>query len=96
MLNNVSIAAKKKGIKIFICSEMASEPRYLPILLGMGIDGFSMNSKTIPIIKDVIRKLNLNDTKKFLTKFLTLKSGKEIEELINKTYPELKSDERIF
>ncbi len=87
MINNVSVIAKQKGVKIFMCGEMASDPLCMPLLLGMEIDGFSMNPQSIPIIKDVMRNLELKDSKKFLKKVLTLKNVQKIMELIKKTYP---------
>lgn len=54
----------KAGIDVGMCGEMAGDPEYTPILLGLGLDEFSASSAQIPKIKKVIRSLSLTDAKK--------------------------------
>jgi phosphotransferase system enzyme I (PtsI) len=53
-------AAHEEGIEAAICGEMAGEPIYLPVLIGMGLDELSMNALDIPKIKRMIRISNQN------------------------------------
>jgi phosphotransferase system enzyme I (PtsI) len=49
--------AHERKIEVSICGEMAGEPLYVPILLGLGLDELSMNAYIIPKVKKIIRGL---------------------------------------
>ncbi len=86
MLKQTCDVAENNGIEVAICGEMASDIFNLPILLGLGIKEFSMNAQSIPDIKEMIRNLSLQDTKKFVKKVLRETTASGIIELIRKTY----------
>jgi phosphotransferase system enzyme I (PtsI) len=52
-------AALRARIPISICGEMASDPRYTALLLGLGIRELSMSSPTLPRVKERVRALDL-------------------------------------
>ena len=43
---------------VFMCGEMAGDPIYVPILLGLGLEELSINPQSIPVVKSIIRLLN--------------------------------------
>ena len=45
---------QKNKISVGICGELASDPMATLLLLGMGLEGFSMNPASIPAIKNII------------------------------------------
>lgn len=49
-------AARNEGIDACICGEMAGDPLYLPVLLGLGFNELSMGANSIPRVKQVLRK----------------------------------------
>jgi len=55
-LRSVVAAAHDAGIEACICGEMAGDPLYLPILLGLGFDELSMNVTSIPRVKHILRR----------------------------------------
>jgi phosphotransferase system enzyme I (PtsI) len=55
-LRRVVDAAHAAGIDACICGEMAGDPLYLPILLGLGFDELSMGSASIPRVKQILRR----------------------------------------
>ena len=55
-LSRVVEVAHAAGIEACICGEMAGDPVYLPILLGLGYDELSMGSASIPRVKQVLRR----------------------------------------
>jgi phosphotransferase system enzyme I (PtsI) len=55
-LRRVVEAARTAGIEACICGEMAGDPLYLPILLGLGFDELSMGSASIPRVKQILRR----------------------------------------
>ena len=54
-------AAHEKGIAVAMCGEMAGDPSATILLLGLGLDEFSMAASAIPQIKRIIREVSLED-----------------------------------
>ncbi len=61
LLRSVSIASKNANIPLAMCGEMAGDPLYAAILLGMGFRHLSMNVASIPWVKKVIRSVRMQD-----------------------------------
>ncbi len=57
-------AGKRAGIPVSMCGEMASDPVFAIVLLGLGLEIYSMNPSSIPVIKNVIRSLRYRDCKR--------------------------------
>jgi phosphotransferase system enzyme I (PtsI) len=71
------------GIRVAMCGEMAGEPAYIMILLGLEIDELSMNPLAIPKVKKVIRGSTLKESKELLEKVMAFSSASEIREFVN-------------
>ncbi len=89
MIRHVVDAGREKKIKTFMCGEMASEPINLPILIGLGIDELSMAPQSIPGIKDMIRKIRVDESESLVRQALKLSTTESIIELINDRYGSL-------
>ncbi len=61
LLRTVSDASRDAGIPLAMCGEMAGDPLYAAILLGMGFQHLSMNVASIPWVKKVIRSVRMQD-----------------------------------
>ena len=92
MIKRVADVSKQKGIKVFMCGEMAGTPHHIPILVGMGIDELSMNPQSIPVVKRVIRSINLEDARKLVNDALTLTTAKNVFELVRATFGDTLAD----
>ena len=57
-------AAHKAGIWVGVCGEMAGDPAFAVLLLGLGVDELSMSAVAIPEVKRVIRSLTLDEVRK--------------------------------
>ena len=75
-------AGKKAGIPVSMCGEMASDPLYAIVLIGLGLENFSMNPSNIPIVKNVIRSVRYKDCRRIAEVALQKKTAQEIEEFI--------------
>ncbi len=80
MIKNIIDAAHKAGIKVGMCGEMAGEQAFVFILLGLGLDEFSMPPLVIPEVKYIIRSVTLKQAQDIASESLLLDTGKEIEE----------------
>jgi phosphotransferase system enzyme I (PtsI) len=82
LIKQVVDAGHQSGIPVSICGEMAGEPLYVPILLGLQLDILSMNPQAAPRVKNLIRRLRLDDCRAFLERVLRLGTAQEINELL--------------
>lgn len=73
----------KENIWVGMCGELAGDQRIIPILLGMGLDEFSMSPISILPARKLIRSLSLEDAKKISDKVLSMGSAKEINEYLD-------------
>ncbi len=80
MVYRVVEAAHEAGIEAAICGEMAGEPMYLPVLIGMGLDELSMNAMDIPKIKRMIRMSNQEQCSALVRDLLEYSNEQEIRE----------------
>jgi len=81
--------AHEKGKWVGLCGEFAGEPLAVPILLGLGLDEFSMSPARIPVIKQIIRKLDGETCKAIAQKALQALTPEEVKEIVRKSYLEL-------
>jgi phosphotransferase system enzyme I (PtsI) len=82
LVKTVIDAGKKAGIPVEMCGEMASDPLNAIILIGLGLEIFSMNPSSIPIIKNVIRSVRYKDCRRIAEIALQKKTAQEIEEFV--------------
>jgi len=80
LIKNIIEAAHSANIKVGMCGEMAGEPSFALILLGLGLDEFSMPPQVIPELKYIIRAVTLKQAQEFALTALRLSTGKEVEE----------------
>jgi len=85
-------AGHRAGIQVAMCGEMAGEPLYLPILLGLGLDELSMNPMSIPRVKRIIRMTSYKKSKKFVNKVFTLNTTEEVNAHVRQEMAQLYSD----
>ncbi|QZY55828.1 phosphoenolpyruvate--protein phosphotransferase [Crassaminicella profunda] len=69
----------KENIWVGMCGEAAGDEKMIPILLGMGLDEFSMSASSILPARKIIRSLKVEDCKKISDKVLSMGSANEIE-----------------
>jgi phosphotransferase system enzyme I (PtsI) len=67
------------GIPVAICGEMAAEPVYAVVLLGLGLDEFSMNPVSIPKVKKVLRKASFEEARSLVEQLFQFPTASEIE-----------------
>ena len=72
-------AAHNNGIFCGMCGEAASNFQYIPLLIGMGLNEFSMNSSSILQAKKTITQLNKKECEKLVEEVLKFSSDKEVE-----------------
>lgn len=89
LIKNIIDAGHRSNIWVGMCGEMAGEPGFALLLLGLGLDEFSMSPVVIPELKYVIRNVKFKDAKELAEKALTLTTVEEVEKFINGKLDEL-------
>ncbi|MGI6510786.1 MAG: phosphoenolpyruvate--protein phosphotransferase [Erysipelotrichaceae bacterium] len=68
-----------------MCGEMAGEPDAVPVLLGLGLDEFSMSATSILRARKIVNSLSYAEMKELAAKALELQTAEEVLELIRST-----------
>jgi phosphotransferase system enzyme I (PtsI) len=78
LIRTVIQDAHKAQIEISVCGEMASEPEYIMLLLGMGVRTISLTPPMIPEIKQIIRSVTIEDCNNVARTVLGMNSERQI------------------
>lgn len=84
LIKRVIDAGHDAGIDVAMCGEMAGDPYYTTLLLGMGLDEFSLSPVQIPKVKKVIRSVSFSDAKKAAEEVLKCEDKESISKIIKK------------
>lgn len=86
LIRHVVIEANRRNIRVSICGEIAANPKFTPLLLGLGIHEISVAARYIPLIKQAIRCSNITSSCQLAEKALTLDSAPEIYALLEQAF----------
>jgi phosphotransferase system enzyme I (PtsI) len=77
-LKHIVDEAHKQRVPVGVCGEMAGDPVFTPLLLGLGFDALSMSPAWLPTVKYLVRAMSMADARALAAEALTLRSPKEI------------------
>jgi len=83
-------AAHVEGIWVGLCGELAGDPDAVPILLGLGLDEFSMAPTSIPRAKALIRRWSLAQAQKLASQVIDLDSAAAVRDFVRAYQPNKK------
>jgi phosphotransferase system enzyme I (PtsI) len=86
LLKMIIREASRRKVPVSVCGEIASDPRFVSLLLGLGITELSVSCRFLPVIKHVIRNTSKSDAMKLAKRVLTLKTSHEIQDAIVQEY----------
>lgn len=89
LIRMIMDAAGRTGVNVVMCGEMAGDPVNLPVLMGLGLKELSMNPGSIPVVKQVVRKINAADTKNLVDEILKKGKVADITELVKTRYKDI-------
>ena len=85
-LKHIVDEAHKRKVPVSVCGEMAGDPVFAPLLLGLGVDSLSMSPAWVPTVKYVVRAMTMKDARALAAEALTMSSPKEIYAKCNAFY----------
>jgi len=92
LLKTVVDAGHREGIDVGMCGEMASDLRYIYILVGFGFDHLSMVGSMVPWIKKVVRSTNYEEAKGLVQTLLQGRDSQENEKILSSWIQEKSPD----
>ncbi len=87
VLRRLTAAAREAGKDISICGEIAGDPFYLPLLLGLGFRALSAAPVLLPDLATAVARLSLAETETLARRALELRTADEIEALLHAAVP---------
>ena len=82
LLERIISAGRDAGIPVSLCGEMAADPLAVPVLLGLGLEEFSMHSQALPVVRNLIRSLSAREAKRIAQRALGMSTAKAVEEYL--------------
>jgi len=76
-------AGHNEGKWVGLCGEMAGDPIAIPLLLGLGLDEFSMNASSILPARSQLKKLSKHEMENLAKQAILQKTADEVVELVN-------------
>ncbi|MCM8819796.1 MAG: phosphoenolpyruvate--protein phosphotransferase [Candidatus Omnitrophica bacterium] len=92
LIKNVIDIAHENNIWVGMCGEMAGEPLFAFLLLGLGLDEFSMPPPRIPKIRQLIRSVNFEDAKRISELAIKFSTAKEVEKFLQEQLQKILKD----
>ena len=85
MLRFVVASAAQAGIEVSLCGEMAADPRFASVLVGLGLRRLSVSPRLVPKIKTWLRELDARHLAEVTLSCLDLRTAKEVDERIDRS-----------
>jgi phosphotransferase system enzyme I (PtsI) len=95
IVRNVVQSAQNGGIPLAICGEMAAVPAYVLVLMGLGLEEFSMNPIAIPKVKKVLRMVNAIETKSMAERLFQFSTATDIKRYVRRWMTERFSEDIV-
>lgn len=86
LIRTVTEVAKRANKPVTLCGEMAGNPQYIPLLVGLGLEDLSMNPYALPEAKKIIRSIEYRRWDSIAKRVLNISSVEDIHRLISGEY----------
>jgi phosphotransferase system enzyme I (PtsI) len=95
MILMVRRAARRRRLPVSLCGEMASDPALLTLLIGLGLAEFSMTPGAIPVAKQVLAEVRVDELRGLARRVLRLGTVDEIERELQAALGRLTSNKGV-
>jgi len=93
LIRRVVTAGRNHSVPVTVCGQMSSDPKFIPLLVGMGLRQLSVTPHAIPELKDVIRSITISQAEAIAAHAETLDVARDVENYlrseIDRICPEL-------
>lgn len=99
LVKDVIRAANRAKIEVSLCGEMAGEPEYVMLLVGLGLRSLSITPPAVPEVKRVIRSVSIAQCQRLARKVGAMETDREVTNFVRdelrKVLPEIYRDRRF-
>jgi len=88
LIEMVATACKGAGISVSLCGEMASDPLFTWVLVGLGVEELSMHPAAIPVVKNVVRSSSMAEMQALATSVMAARTSTDIRRLVREALEE--------
>jgi phosphotransferase system enzyme I (PtsI) len=81
-LRQIVLGAAHHDREVAMCGDMAGDPLFVLVLMGLGLRNLSMAPRQIPLVKSIIRASTMAEAEKLASAALTLRTESEVEDLV--------------
>ncbi|OGR95648.1 MAG: phosphoenolpyruvate--protein phosphotransferase [Elusimicrobia bacterium RBG_16_66_12] len=85
LLDSVVQTAHKRGKWVGVCGEMTSDPRAVPLLVGLGVDAMSVSPRMFLRVKQAVRSLKHEPLKRLIAKAVNCSESDEVRRLLEQS-----------
>lgn len=82
LVRRVLFAARDANLPVSVCGQMSSDPKFVPLLLGMGLRQLSVTPQAIPTIKQLVRNLSIQACEELAARVYKLDLARDIENFL--------------
>lgn len=95
MLKSLADVANRAGKDISVCGEVASDPYYIPILIGFGYQKLSVSPLALNMVKDIVRATRYDQARNIAREVMIKKTVPEIRAVMDGFFAQLKTQFKI-
>lgn len=96
LIKLITCEGDQQGIPVSVCGEIAADPRFTPLLLGLGVQELSVAPRYIPIIKHAVRNTSIVEAVDLADRALSMTTAQEVLELISSEYHRNVPDDYLY
>lgn len=96
LIKLITSEANKARIPVAVCGEIASDPRFTALLIGLGVQELSVAPRYLPLIKNAIRRASVVDAVHLAEKALSVTTAHEVLDLIVNDYRKNVPDDLFY
>ena len=82
LIAEVIAAGREERVDVSMCGEMAADPLMVPVLIGLGLEKFSVNPHSIPVVRGLVRHLSYRESAQIARRALQMVTARDVEEYL--------------
>ena len=92
MIRMVLESAKKHEVPVTVCGQMSSDPKFLPLLIGMGLRQISVTPHSLPEIKALLRQMTIPQAEEIARRAMTFDLARDVENYLRGELKKITND----